>query len=772
MRLALIPSLLAAALVAITPATAAPDSPPGVLSGVVLDVTGAPVPGAAVVLRQPPQPPRETFTDATGQFQFENVPPAPATVSVTLSQFHPATVELTRPGPGVRVVLLPAGVREEVTVRGSVDLVTRTATATRTETALRDVPQAIAIVGAQAIAEQGMQSMADVVRHLPGVGIAQGEGNRDTPVLRGNSSTADFFVDGVRDDVQYFRDLYNVERVEALKGPNAMIFGRGGAGGLINRVTRQAGPVPVGEGTVQVGGYDNRRATADVGRSLTSAAAARVTAMYENSGSYREDVSLERYGANPTLALTAGRDTTIRLGYEHFHDRRTADRGVSSVEGAPLDVAPGTFFGNPDESDSDATVNSVTAAVDHRFARLLLRSRLRYADYDKFYQNVFPGQVNAAGTHVALSAYNNRTDRRNLFSQTDVEFPARTGSVQHHLLAGIELGWQETDNERLTGYWSSATSISVPLDNPTTSLPAAYRASATDANNHGVATTAAAYLQDQVEFTRHLGAVVGVRYEGLDVDFRDNRTNATLESSDGLAAPRAALIVKPVDEMSVYASYSMSYVPRAGEQLASLSLTNRSLEPERFVNYEVGAKWDPTPHLAATAAVYRLDRTNVAVPDPVDPTRALLVDGQRCKGVELGLTGRVIRHWSVLAAYAYQDGEITRSLSPTAQAGARLAQLPAHTVSVWNRYDLGDRLGAGVGVIHRGSIFASTDNAVTVPGFTRVDAGVFAALTRRFRAQLNVENVFDARYYASAHSNTNIMPGAPRSARVSLTALF
>jgi len=774
MRLALIPFLLAAVLLAVPHAarSATPSDPPPALSGIVVDASGAAVPGAAVVLRQPHQPPRETFTDAAGQFQFDNVVPTSATLSVSLPQFQPATVQLAHPGPGVRVLLEPAPVREEVTVRGSGSVVARSVTATRTDTPLRDVPQAVAIVSAGAIAEQGMRSMADVVRYLPGVGMAQGEGNRDTPVLRGNSSTADFFVDGVRDDVQYFRDVYNVERVEALMGPNAMVFGRGGAGGVINRVTRQAGPVPAGETTLQLGTFGDRRATADVGRSLTSALAARVTGMYESADSYRDGVSLERYGVNPTLALSAGPATTIRLGYEHFHDRRTADRGVSSFQGRPLDVAPETFFGDPDASESNATVNSVTAGIDHRFAALVVRSRLRYADYDKFYQNVFPGAVNTAGTHVALSAYNNQTDRRNLFSQTDVEFSARTGGVQHRLLAGVELGRQETDNERLTGYWGSATSLSVPLTDPRTSRPATYRASATDANNHGVATTAAAYLQDQVEITRYLEAVLGLRYERLDVDFRNNRTGETMTSSDSPVAPRAALIVKPADAVSVYTSYGVTYLPRAGEQLSSLSLTNRSLDPERFVNYEVGAKWDPTPHLSATAAVYRLDRTNVAVPDPADPARSLLVDGQRCKGVELGVTGRVIRRWAVLAAYAYQEGEITQSLSATAQAGARPAQLPAHTVSVWNRYDLGDRLGAGVGVIHRGSIFTSTDNTVALPGFTRVDGAVFTTLSRRLRAQLNVENLFGVRYYASAHSNTNIMPGAPRSARVSLTALF
>ena len=202
MRLVRCSALFTAVLALVPPPPARADPPPAI-SGVVVDPSGAVVPGAAVILRQPRRVPRETFTDTAGQFFFDNVPPDPATLSVALPRFRPATVELDGPAPGLRVLLHPAPVSEEVTVRGSAVNVTRSVSATKTETALRDVPQAVAIVTSQVIADQGMRSIADVVRYMPGVGIAQGEGNRDTPVLRGNSTTADFFVDGIRDDAQY-----------------------------------------------------------------------------------------------------------------------------------------------------------------------------------------------------------------------------------------------------------------------------------------------------------------------------------------------------------------------------------------------------------------------------------------------------------------------------------------------------------------------------------------------------------------------------------------
>lgn len=650
----------------------------------------------------------------------------------------------------------------------------RMTSATKTDTPLRDVPQSVAVVTRDQIRDQDIRGIGEAVRYVPGVSIAQGEGNRDTPIFRGNSSTADFFVDGVRDDVQFFRDLYNIERVEVLKGPNAMIFGRGGAGGVINRVTKQADWNDTRELLLQGGSYENLRGSADLGAGLSDNVAVRVTGVYEDSESYRDDVELERWGVNPTASFRLGADTLLTLGYEHFSDERTADRGIPSFNGRPVDVDESTFFGDPDRSISDADVDSLTAAIEHQFGNgIILRNRLRYADYSKFYQNVFPGAVTRAPSgelQAAISAYSNETQRENIFNQTDLTFYADTGPVSHTLLAGVELGRQETDNVRLTGFFASP--VNVPIANPRTNAPLTFRPSATDANNHGVAKQAAVYLQDQISFSPQFQAVLGLRYDRFEVDFRNNRTGAEFAGNDDLVSPRVGLIYKPAEPVSLYASYSLSYVPRAGEQLASLTLTNQALDPEKFTNYELGAKWDIRPDLALTAAIYQLDRSNVAIADPADPARSLLVDGQRTRGFELGLTGNLTEAWSIIAAYAYQDGELTATASPTARDGARLAQLPKHSVAVWNRYDFSPMWGVGLGVIHQGDRFTSTDNQVTLPDFTRFDGALFFTLNENLRAQVNVENLFNEDYALNAHSNNNISPGSPRAFRVSLLTRF
>ena len=744
----------------------------GSISGTVVDPSGGVVSQAEVVLRNRSAN-RTTVTDSGGRFTFDSVEGSESLLIVAAG-FNPLFVEKVD-GNGKVFALEPAPVSEEITVHAPMPHV-RTTTATKTDTPLRDVPQSVTVITRDVIRQQTMQGMADVVRYVPGVGIAQGEGNRDTPVFRGNSSTSDFFVDGIRDDVQYYRDLYNVERVEALKGPNAMIFGRGGVGGVLNRVTRQADWAPSRELTLQGGSWDDRRISGDFGQVLGERLAARVTGVYEEAESYRDDTHLGRYGINPTLAVTMGSNTVLRAGFELFHDGRTADRGISSYAGRPVATDPSTFFGSAEQSDSRADVAVWSASIDHRFSESsTLRSRISYGNYDKFYQNVFPGAVDASGSKVSLSAYNNATERANLFQQTDLVMNRRTGSVRHTILAGAELGRQVTDNFRETGYFTSAganvTTIAVPLSSPTTSSPVTFRQSATDADNHGIATVAAIYVQDQVELTPRVQAIAGVRYDNFRVDTRNNRTATTFRTDDRLVSPRLGLVYKPVEPVSLYVSYSLSYLPRAGEQLSSLTLTNQALDPEEFRNLEVGAKAQVLG-LELAVSAYRLDRSNVAVPDPSNPALSLLVDGQRSEGIELSVAGNLTNQWSAVGAYALQDGEILQSLSATARAGARLAQLPRHSASLWNKVDVSSALGLGLGVIYRDAVFTSTDNTVTLPSFTRVDAALYYNFSRRLRAQVNVENLFDTEYYASAHSNNNITPGSPRAIRMTWTTSF
>ncbi len=645
-------------------------------------------------------------------------------------------------------------------------------TATKTNTPLLDVPQSISIVSEEQIKDQQMLSLGDVVRYVPGITAIQGENNRDQIVFRGNSTSADFFIDGVRDDVQYYRDLYNLTRVEVLRGPNAMIFGRGAGGGLINRVTKQAGFIPLREFTFQVGSFGDLRATIDLNQPLSSQAAVRLNTMHEDSDSFRDFVGLHRSAVNPTLTFAPSAQTKLTLGYEHLHDTRTADRGVTSFQGRPVGVPINTYYGNPSDSHVRATVDLLSATFEHQAGELTLRNHTLFGGYDRGYQNYVPGAVNAAQTQVTLTAYNNATKRENLFNQTDLTTTITTGEIKHTLLGGVELGRQWTDNFRNTGYFNnSATSLLVPYDNPLITTPVTFRQSATDADNHLDTTVAAVYVQDQVDFSKQWQAIAGLRFDAFGLDYHNNRDGSSLSRDDNLVSPRAGLIFKPVANASLYASYSVSYLPSSGDQFSSLTVITQQVEPEKFTNCEVGAKWDLTPKFSLTSAVYQLDRTNTRSTDPTDSTRIIQTGSTRTDGFEFGVNGSVTADWSVAGGYAYQDAFI-HSATTAAAAGAQVAQVPHHNFSLWNKYQFTRKLGAGVGVIYRSRMFAGVDNTVTLPDYMRVDAAVYYAFNRQWRLQANVENLGSTRYFINADSNTNISPGSSRAVHVMLRAFF
>jgi catecholate siderophore receptor len=769
-------SALACPLAALLALADAPEAR-FVLHGQVLDPTRAPVAAARVAADSSDggPSPATALTDASGQFTLA-LPPGTYTLTVKAPGFLDLSQTLVAGISGNdsrEFVLRLAPFGESVTVTSPAGYrVDGIGSGTRTLTLLRDLPQSVTVITREQVRDQLMLSMGDVLRYTPGIQVHQGENNRDQFVIRGNSSSADFFLNGVRDDVQYYRDLYNVDRIEALKGPNAMAFGRGGGGGVVNRVTKQALFSPLREVVVQGGAYGHRRIAADVDQPLTGKVAFRVNGMYEDSGSFRDEVSLERHGVNPTLTFAPGPRTRVTLGYEHLHDARVADRGITSFQGRPADVDISTYYGNPADSRVRASVDLGTVTLDHSAGPLTFRTRTMYGDYDRFYQNYVPGAATADAARVALTAYNNATQRQNLFNQTDLVYALATGPLKHTLLAGLELGSQDTDNFRNTGYFDDLLpSILVPFSAPTIETPVAFRQSPTDADNHLEARVAAAYVQDQLEMSAKLQLLLGLRFDRFDLTYHSNRSGDTLSRVDELFSPRAGIVYKPIVPVSIYGSYAVSHLPSSGDQFSSLTTVTEQVKPEEFTNYELGLKWEPRPRLDVTVAAYRLDRTNTRATDPNDPTRIVQTGSQRTTGVEVGLAGRVSSIWQIAGGYSYQDATVT-SATTAARAGAQVGQVPHHTLSLWNNVQVLPRLGAAVGVLFRTDMFATVDDTVTLPGFTRVDVAAFYALTKGLRVQANLENAFDTTYWINADSNTNLSPGSGRALRVAVTAGF
>ncbi|MEX1250678.1 MAG: TonB-dependent siderophore receptor [Hyphomonas sp.] len=644
--------------------------------------------------------------------------------------------------------------------------------ATKTDTPIVEIPQAMTVITGDLMRDQAMSGVGEALRFVPGVTVAQGEGHRDAPVLRGNTTTADFFVDGVRDDLQYYRDVYNTDRIEVLKGPSGLVFGRGTGGGVINRVSKQADGARTRAVTLGLGSFGYARASGDLGDELTNGVDARVNALYEQADSYREGVSGERYAIAPGAAFALGAKTSLRLSAEHFVDERVTDRGVPSINGRPYEASEKAFYGNPDLSPGDVTMSSVTAVLEHELTHALsLRTTLLYGDYDKFYQNIFAASaVNAAAGTVQLAAYNSLTTRENLIGQADLTLEGEFAGFRHTLLLGAEAGIQESENVRIEGQFPSAGGLerlTVSVADRGKNASAVFgRVSRDNLNDLNLL---AVYAQNQVKLTEQLQVIAGVRFDRFDFEF-DNRIGADAARTDEFISPRLGLVYEPLEDLAVYASWAKSYLPQSGEQFGNLTPALSDFDPEEFENTEIGVKWQPSNEVLLTAALFRLDRTNTPAPGPAAGV-SVLTGAQRSEGLELSLQGELRDGWDVAAAYAWQSAGITETTS-AAPAGRDVPLVPEQSVSIWNKVRTTDRLDLGFGLIWQDDRFATISNSVVLPSFTRLDAAAYYRLSDDLSVQINVENLTGELYAVSSHNDNNITLSAPLTAKVTLSARF
>ena len=606
--------------------------------------------------------------------------------------------------------------------------------------------------------------MADVLRYVPGVTIGQGEGNRDQITLRGQNTTADFFLDGVRDDVQYFRNLYNIERVEVLKGPYALIFGRGGGGGIVNRVQKTPSATrffAAAAGSANTfGAWD---ISGDVNLPIAASGALRVNAIYESLDNHRDYFGGERYAFDPYVAFDLGA-WKAGLSYEYVMDDRVTDRGVPSRNGVPLTGYDNTFFGVPGVNRTGLEAHIVKGRLDGQLAENLSWSTtLLYGSYDKYYTNVYANGPVQANGDVALAGYTDPTERESFIAQTNLVWDFALGGLDNKVLAGLEYSDQNSVNRRFNAVLSSPTLNLANIVYPTVTFPAITRHTRSNVK------VFSAYVQDQIGIGEHVDVVVGLRYDHFDIEGIDIVANNPFDRIDEMVSPRFGLILKPQENVSVYGSYSQSFLPRSGDQFLTMSPAQENLAPEKFTNYEIGAKWDIRPNLSVTVALFQLDRTNATTPDPANPANTINAGKTRTRGLELALVGKLTPHWQVSGGYTYQDAELKDNDT------VRLGQVPEHQFALWNRYDFSPQFGLGLGVIHQSSQFAANNTSPTttlLPAFTRVDAAVFFQPAENIELQVNVENLFDADYFADAHNNNNISPGAPINARFTARVKF
>lgn len=648
-------------------------------------------------------------------------------------------------------------------------------TATKIDAPLRDVPQTVNVVPAAVLRDQRATSMQDALKNVPGVSFSTGDGQRDQVSIRGFTAIADQFVDGVRDDALYFRDLSNIERIEVIKGPASVLYGRGSSGGLINRVTKQPG-IDGGEVTLSYGSWADRRGELDVGRRFgTDGSAWRLTGAAEDANSYRDQQFLRRRAIAPSLLLHPGENTTLLLQADYLKDRRVTDFGVPAYHGRPVDVPARTYYGAANARDvdySESIVKSTTATLTHAFNdHLSLRNALRWYDYTLDRNNTLPGTVNETARTVTLNRSNVARHEHGWFNQTELSQHVESDAVSHELLYGVELGRQNKAllNRSINGV------ATVDLFDPVLPVLPLVVNRAPGSHNLGRFDTAAVYVQDLLSLGSEWKALLGLRYDRFKQE-TDNYLpgQADLARTDKAVSPRAGLVWQPSAAQSYYASWSRSFQP-SGEAFA-LAANNADIAPERTHNTEVGAKYDLLDGRATfTAALFQLERNNIKTTDPVTQ-RVLPIGEQRTRGMELSGAADLANGWRLLAGYAYLDARITHSIATDAGRpvqGKRATLTPRHSGNVWATRTIAPHWTFGGGLNLVGARQANPGNTVTLPGYVTADA-MARYEDGPVSVQLNLTNLFDAKYIVSAHgSNANLnLPGAPRGANVTLRYAF
>ena len=680
--------------------------------------------------------------------------------------------------------LAPDSEKNEIIVTGTI-LQSNEVNSVKTPTPIIDVPQSLTITTEDNILDRGFTSIGQIVDYTPGVNTSQGEGHRDSIVFRGVRSTADFFIDGMRDDVQYYRSLYNLDQVEILRGPNALLFGRGGTGGILNRVTKK-GIVgdTFGGGQIAIDTFGEYSVQTDINLSYGDSSAFRLNAMYEQLNNHRDFYDGERIGINPTARFAVGEDTSLDLSYEYVDHYRFIDRGIpTGTDGRPVDEFEEIVFGDPELNFNDLEAHLLRANLQHDFTDNFKGVfSAFYGDYDKVYSNFYVSGYDQANSPdvVTTDGYIDATQRENLILSANFIGEFETGAISHTLLFGAEYINTSSDQDRFNPIWDQTDddnevfAIKRPLnlrggvginamgDVTTVDL-------STDLNDFTKVDidVVSLYIQNEVELTDWLHLVVGGRYDSFDIEVNNVPANEIRTRKDEEFSPRGGLIFKPIENLSIYASYSESFLPRSGEQFANINGTNNALDPDKFTNLEAGVKWDFADRLSFTAAVFEIEQSSPQ-PNDNDPSTLDVIDS-KIDGFELQLQGEVMPGWTVSAGYSFLDGEQQSRNGPT---GLRPRELPQNMLSIWNQVEVTDRFGLGLGLTHQDESFIDNGNDAVLPAYTRIDAAAFFDVSENLRVQVNVENLTDTLYFPNSHATHQASVGAPINARFAITGRF
>ncbi len=660
---------------------------------------------------------------------------------------------------------------EEVLIKGII-LYTDQVNALKTPVPILDVPQSVSIITDENIRKQGFREISDIIKYVPGVNTSQGEGHRDAVVFRGIRSTADFYLDGIRDDVQYYRSLYNLEQVEVLRGPNALLFGRGGTGGIIYRVSKKA---IVGEdfGSIDLGidSFGSSDLAYDYNVSTTNDSAFRINMHTNSLVNQRDFYEGKRLDINPTIKYVIGDETTLDLSYEYTDYERFVDRGIPTINGVPDESLIDIVFGTPHTNTTTLEATIFRGTLSHVFSATRKGNlTLHSSSFEKKYQNLYVSGYD--GTLVTMDGYRDPTKRDKLIISGNLVNEIIVGSVKHTVLVGAELIDTNNNNLRYDSFWSTTSDdnevfdILRPMDftvNANGLATSVNFSSTLKSKTSSDIKVTSLYMQDQIDLTQNIKLMIGGRHDSFDITVADFMTGTSESRLDTEFSPRAGLVFKPSKEMSLYWSFSQSFLPRSGEQYKALSATSARLNPDVFKSNEVGVKYDISRKFNLALSYFKSEQIRAERDNNTGETseiRGLTVDG-----LEVQLKGQLSDRLDVMVGYSLLDGETS--------SGGEPRELPDHTFSLYAKYQVNDNYGWAFGMTRQGeSLITDNNSDLMLPKYTRVDLGAYYRLSNGLEMQVNIENLNDELYFPHSHSTHQVSVGEPFNARLAIRKEF
>jgi catecholate siderophore receptor len=634
---------------------------------------------------------------------------------------------------------------------------------------LKDVPQSITVIPQQLMQERAASSFQDALKSVPGISFQAGEGGvqGNNLTLRGYNARNDIFIDGVRDQGSYFRDIFNIESVEVLKGPSSQYFGRGSTGGAINQVSKVPQLSPGYAGTLSLGNGLYLRGTADINQPITPTIAFRVNLMAHKDDLVGRDVAEQkRLGFAPSISFGLGTPTQLTLSYLVQGEDNIPDYGVPYLPGSPgrpARVDRDNFYGFAREDYERTLLNLGTARLDHRFNDIFsLRNTLRFSHNDREHEVTAP-RFNAA----TPGFFNRNRPKRDLIetilsNQTDLTAKFDTIGFKHTLVSGVEFSRETLDR---TNYaFTGVPQANAANPNPHDSI--AGMSKRVSARADGKAFGFGIFAADQIKLNEYFDLVGGVRWDYFDTDFdnlaisaTNERTRSDLGRTDKMWSYRGGLIFHPTPSQSYYFSYATAFNPSA--EAIQLSDANVSTAPEKNETFEIGGKLEFfNGALNLQGAVFRIDKTNARVTDPI--TDVMVLEGeQRVQGFELGVAGRILPNLNVFAGYTFLDSEFRKSLDPTV-VGNELLNVPRHSATLWTTYDFLEKWQIGGGPTYVSSRYNNAANAARIPGHVLWDATLAYQLTKNFQFRLNAINLTNDLYYSNI-AGGHVVPGIGRT---------